>query len=378
MDAIAGFIGGGVGYVVPFLAVLTVGVFVDESGHFWVGRLFDTRIETFSIGFGRAIASWQDRKGTRWKIGWVPLGGYVKFWGDEDAVSLPDEDRLARIAQDPDAGRCFHFKPLWQKALIVLAGPLANFVFAVAVFAALYSINGIPRTLAIADTVKEGSAAAEAGVQAGDEIVSIDGEPVTDFHDLQLAAIASDGDPLTLTIRRDGRLIEIVVHPKRAEVTDRFGNKQEIYQIGIGRGENAVFTVEYPGVVSAVTKGVHEVAFFIERTFAFIGGLISGREDTRQLSGPIGIAKASGEWATLGLAALITLGAYLSASIGLLNLFPIPMLDGGHLMFYGIEAVRRKPMGEQAQEVALRIGLALVLSLMLFATWNDLMRIFWS
>lgn len=378
MDAITGFIGGGLGYVLPFLLVLTVVVFIHESGHFWVGRLFSTRIETFSIGFGRSLTSWTDRKGTVWKIGWLPLGGYVKFWGDEDATSLPDDERLARIASDPDAARCFHFKPLWQKALIVVAGPLANFVFAVAVFAALYSINGIPRMQAVADIVIEGSAAAEAGILVGDEIVSVNGEPLTDFGDLRRAALASDGEPVVLVIRRDGRLIEISVRPQRVENTDPFGNKVTVYQIGIGRSEGAAVEMEYLDPVSAVTLGVKEVGFVIERTFAFIGGLIVGREDTSQLSGPIGIAKASGEWATLGAVALINLMAYLSISIGLLNLFPIPMLDGGHLLFYGIEAVRRKPLGEGAQEVALRIGLALVLSLMLFATWNDLMRIFWS
>jgi len=381
MDAIStvsGFIGGGLGYILPFLLVLGVVVFVHESGHFWVGRLFGTRIETFSIGFGRSLAGWTDRHGTQWKVGWLPLGGYVKFWGDEDATSLPNAERLARIAADPDSAASFHFKPLWQRALIVAAGPFTNFVFAVIVFATVYMTAGVSKIPPVVSTVLENSAASDAGLMPGDRIVAIDGKPIDDFFAIARAMMSSDGYPVTVAFDRDGVTKEVVVTPRREEVTDRFGNKFNTYRLGVGRlgDETAVFSRLDP--VSAVTAGAAEVYFIVERTFSFIGGLIAGREDARQLSGPVGIAKTSGEVATLGWLALIQLMAVLSVSVGLINLFPIPMLDGGHLLYYGIEAVRRRPLGDQAQEYGLRIGLALVLSLMLFATWNDVMRIFWS
>jgi len=381
MDAIStvtGFVGGGLSYILPFLLVLGVVVFVHESGHFWVGRLFGTRIDTFSIGFGRAVARWTDRHGTEWKVGWLPLGGYVKFWGDEDATSLPNAERLAKIAATPDSARSFHFKPLWQRALIVAAGPFTNFVFAVIVFAAIYMTAGVSKIPPVISAVQEQSVAAAAGLQAGDRIISIDGRPIDDFYEIARAMLTSDGDTVTIVYLRSGSATEIIVQPRREETTDRFGNKFNTYRLGISRtgDETAVFSRLDP--VTAVTTGTYKVYFIVERTFSFIGGLIAGREDVRQLSGPVGIAKTSGEVATLGWLALIQLMAVLSVSVGLINLFPIPMLDGGHLLYYGIEAVRRRPLGERAQEYGLRIGLALVLSLMLFATWNDVMRIFWS
>lgn len=381
MDAfgtITGFVTGGLGYLLPFLLVLGVVVFVHESGHFWVGRLFGTRIDAFSIGFGRAIMTWKDRHGTDWKIGWLPLGGYVKFWGDDSATSLPNRERLERIAADPDAASSFHFKPLWQRALIVAAGPLTNFAFAVIVFAAIYMTAGVATIPPVVATVLEHSAAADAGIRPGDRIVRIDDQEIEDFYQIARAMMSTDGDPVSVVYSRGGLLTEVTVTARRDETTDQFGNKFSVYRLGVGRSgeETAVFHRLDP--VSAVTNGASEVYFIVERTFAFIGGLISGREDMRQLSGPVGIAKTSGEWATLGWLPLVQLMAILSVSVGLLNLFPIPMLDGGHLLYYGIEAVRRRPLGEQAQEYGLRIGLALVLSLMLFATWNDVMRIFWS
>jgi regulator of sigma E protease len=381
MDAfspIYAFVTGGFGYLIPFVIVLGVVVFVHESGHFWVGRWCGARIETFSIGFGRSIASWVDSKGTVWKIGWMPLGGYVKFWGDEDATSLPNAERLKRLAEDPGAADSFHFKPLWQKSLIVAAGPLANFVFAVLVYAVLYMSAGVTRVPPMLGAMEPGSAAVEAGLQDGDLVLAIDSNPITTFNQLQRAIVSSDGRPVLLTIERRTEVFDIQVQPKRVEREDRFGNKFAVFQLGVRLAENAPITYERLGPINAMTTGVQDVAFIIERTFSFLGRLIVGQEDARQLSGPIGIAKTSGEVATLGVLALIQLMAVLSVSVGLINLFPIPMLDGGHLLYYGIEAVRRRPLGERAQEYGLRMGLALVLSLMLFATWNDLMRIFWS
>lgn len=381
MDAfstVSGFIGGGLGYVLPFILVLGVVVFVHESGHFWVGRLFGARIEAFSIGFGRSVARWKDRHGTEWKVGWLPLGGYVKFWGDEDATSLPNKERLEKITADPEAARSFHFKPLWQRALIVAAGPFTNFVFAVMVFAAIYMTAGKDYMPPVVGQVLRGSAAEQAGIQPGDTIVAIDGRSVVSFADIVQLAYLAGGNPVSVDIVRNGEPMSVTASPQRIEEVDRFGNKFAVYRLGVGSlgRDSAVF--QQLGPVSAVTAGANQVYLILEHTMTFLGRLITGREDPRQLSGPIGIAKTSGEIATLGWLPLMQLMAVLSVSVGLLNLFPIPMLDGGHLLYYGIEAVRRRPLGDQAQEYGLRIGLALVLCLMLFATWNDVMRIFWS
>jgi regulator of sigma E protease len=378
MEAITGTFNLLVGYVLPFLCVLTVVVFVHESGHFWMGRLFGTRIETFSIGFGRALLSWTDRKGTAWKIGWLPLGGYVKFWGDEDATSLPDAERLALLKRDPEARVCFHFKPLWQKALIVAAGPFANFIFAAIVFAILYGTLGFDRIPLTVARVEAGSPAAAAGILPGDVVDRADGVQLDNFKDLVMAVMLSDGDPMTLGVKRGDQQLDFALTPQRVDEVDPFGNKLQSYRLGIGRGDNSTIERVYLDPVSAVTKGAHDVVVTIRYSLKVIGGMITGRRSVSELRGPVGTAQQVGQMATLGLTALVALAASLSVSIGLINLFPIPMLDGGHLLFYGIEAVRRRPMGERAQEYALRIGLALVLSLMLFATWNDLMRIFWS
>ncbi|BCW89438.1 Metalloprotease MmpA [Alphaproteobacteria bacterium SO-S41] len=377
-SAITGFLGGGLIYLVPFVLVLTVVVFVHESGHFWMGRLFGTRIETFSIGFGRSLASWTDRKGTVWKIGWLPVGGYVKFWGDEDATSLPDSERLARIAEDPNAAQSFHFKPLWQKSLIVVAGPLANFVFAIAVYVLLFMVMGITIVSPLVGDVRKGSPAETAGIHSGDLIVSVDHTPVDDFGAIERIVMPSGGSPLDVGLRRGEADLTVTVTPERMETTDLLGRKQYEYRLGIGSSPDAPRRHEQLGFGDALSKATGQIAFVVTSTIKFIGRLITGNEDPRKLSGPVGIGETAGKLAQIDMMLLIELAALLSISIGLVNLFPIPMLDGGHLLFYGIEAVRRRPMGERSQEYALRIGLALVLSLMLFATWNDLMRIFWS
>lgn len=383
MDAITGitgFIGGGLGYILPFLLVLTVVVFVHESGHFWVGRLFDTRIETFSIGFGRALTSWTDRKGTLWKIGWLPLGGYVKFWGDENAASAaPDPETLAAMRQDPEARRCFHFKPLWQRALIVAAGPAANFVFAAAVFYFLFLSLGITVVKPVVGEVLQDSPAAAAGLRPGDAIVSLDGRPVDDFDQLIEYVMASDGQPIAVGYQRGGDAATVLVTPQRREITDILGYKHNEYRLGFRNDPNGPREHRQLGVLEAIPAAVGQVGAVIAKTMAFLGRMFIGKEDPSKLTGVVGIADASGKVAQqLGLLALIQLIALVSISIGFANLLPIPMLDGGHLLFYGIEAVRRRPLSERSQEYGLRIGLALVLSLMLFATWNDLVRILWS
>ena len=380
MDIIGSLTGpliGALSYIGPFVLVLGVVVFVHEMGHFLVGRWCGARVDAFSIGFGRPLAAWSDRHGTRWQVGWLPLGGYVKFWGDEDATSLPNAERLKKLAEDPDARHSFHFLPLWRKALIVLAGPLTNFIFAIVVFTALFTLDGKPYTPAFVAAFQQGSVGEAAGLKVGDEIVAIDGAPIETFQDVQRAVMASDGRALIMGVRRDGETLSVTVQPARVEVEDQFGNKQPMYRLGVAT-DSARTEVRRLDLASAFGQGAYEIYFVIERTFAFIEGVFAGREDARQVSGPIGIAKVSGEFATFGLVALITLMAYVSISIGLINLFPVPMLDGGHLLFYALEAIRRRPLGERAQEYGFRMGLALVLSLMVFATWNDLNRIFGS
>lgn len=382
MDAITGitdFLGGGIGTILAFLFVLTIVVFVHESGHFWMGRLFGTRIETFSIGFGRSIAGWTDRKGTVWKIGWLPLGGYVKFWGDENAASTPDGEQLAELRQDPEARACFHFKPLWQKALIVAAGPLANFIFAIVVYFFFFLAYGVTTVTPVVGNVLADSPAARAGLQTGDLILALDNQPIEDFTEIVMYVTGSDGQPIAVTYRRGSADAVTVITPERRELTDALGYKHNDYRLGFQLAPDAPQRHNPLGVIDSVGASVSQVGFVLTSTVTFITRLIVGKEDARKLSGPVGMADTAGKVAKqLGFLALIQLIALVSISIGFVNLLPIPMLDGGHLLFYGIEAVRRRPLGERSQEYGLRIGLALVLSLMLFATWNDLVRILWS
>src|SRR5215831_440508 len=352
-------LGGGVaGYVVPFLFVLSLVVFFHELGHFLVARLCGVRILTFSIGFGPELAGFNDRYGTRWKIAAIPLGGYVKFFGDENASSAPDASRLQTMNASERA-LSFHFQPVWKRAAIVVAGPLANFLLAIAIFAAIFTIYGKQTMSARVDTVQADSAAATAGFVPGDIVLSIDGQPIDNFADMQ--RIVSDSAGRTLAIRED---------------KDSFGNVRRIGILGISRsmtpGDVKFEPVSPP---QAIWLGGQETWFVVDRTLSYIGGVIIGREAADQLGGPIRIAQISGQVATIGFAALVHLAAVLSVSIGLLNLFPIPLLDGGHLLFYAIEAIRGRPLSERAQEVGFRIGLAIVVMLMIFATFNDIVHL---
>ena len=366
-----------IGYVLPFLFVLTVVVFFHELGHFSVARWAGVKVETFSIGFGREIAGWTDAKGTRWKIGWIPLGGYVKFFGDDDPTSKPDLAKLDEMSSEQKAGS-FHHKPLAHRAAVVAAGPVANFILAIVIFAGLFSIVGRQVTAPVVDQIQPDSAAAEAGFEAGDVILKIDGTAIETFTDMQRIVTFSGGQELNFLVRRDGQEQQLVATPRSVEIEDQFGNIQRIGRLGIVRNispENVQHIKANPA--TAVWLGVEETWFVIDRTMGYLGGMIVGREDPGQLGGPLRIAEISGQVASIGFAALLNTTAILSISIGLLNLFPVPMLDGGHLLYYGIEAVRGRPMGEQAQEYGFRIGLALVIMLMVFATWNDLNH-FWG
>lgn len=375
MELIGSVFGSAAGYLLPFLFVLTVVVFFHELGHFLVARWCGVRVLAFSVGFGPELFGRNDRKGTRWKVCAIPLGGYVKFAGDENEASAPDTAALARMSEEERAG-AFQTKSVARRAAIVAAGPIANFILSIVIFALLFSVLGRSEISPRVDQVQAESAAQEAGILPGDLIVAIGGQPIETFSELQRAVSVSADVPLQLAIDRAGRLIDVTVTPKRQEITDRFGNVQKVGLLGISRSAKPEDIVKREfGPIEALQEGVKETWFVVARTGGYVAGIFAGRESVDQLGGPIRVAQISGQVATLGFAALLNLTAVLSVSIGLLNLLPIPMLDGGHLLFYAAEAVRGKPLSERAQEYGFRLGIAIVLFLMVFATWNDVLHL---
>lgn len=368
-------LGNGVlGYAVPFLFVLTLVVFFHELGHFLVARWNGVRVLTFSLGFGPEIVGFNDRHGTRWKLSLIPLGGYVKFFGDESEASTPSSDSLAKMTAAEQAVS-FHHKRVGPRAAIVVAGPVANFLLAIVLFTFLFSVFGVPNTSARVDGVQPGSAAESAGFQPGDVVVAIDGKQIRNFLEMQRLVGVEAGHELKFTIKRGDSTLDLAATPQLKEIKDRFGNVQRLGLLGISRttAANEALT-ERVDPATALWMGIKETWFVVDRTFAYIGGVFTGREAADQLGGPLRIAQVSGQVATIGFTPLLHLAAVLSISIGLLNLFPVPLLDGGHLLFYAVEAVRGRPLSERAQEMGFRIGLGLVLMLMVFATYNDILH----
>jgi regulator of sigma E protease len=366
---------GFVGYLIPFLFVLTIVVFFHELGHFVVARWAGVNVLTFSLGFGPELVGFNDRHGTRWKISAVPLGGYVKFFGDDSEASTPSSDALANMTEEEREGS-FHHKKVGRRAAIVAAGPIANFILAIVIFAGLFTFLGKPSTSARVDKVEAGSAAAAAGFQIGDIVTTIDGTAIDSFSDMQRIVGTSAGEKLTFTVKRGNSTVQLQGTPELREVKDPFGNAHKLGVLGITRSMlPGDVTTERVDPATAVWLGVKETWFVIDRTLAYIGGVFTGREAADQVGGPLRIAQISGQVATIGLAALVHLAAVLSISIGLLNLFPVPLLDGGHLLFYAVEAVRGRPLSDRAQEMGFRIGLGLVLMLMVFATYNDILHL---
>ncbi|MBX6321215.1 MAG: RIP metalloprotease RseP [Rhodospirillaceae bacterium] len=358
-------------YAVSFLVVLTVLVFFHELGHFWVARRNGVRVETFSIGFGPELFGFTDRLGTRWKFSLLPLGGYVKMFGEADTLLTPDGQE--RVLTAAERAVSFAQKRVGQRAAIVLAGPLANFVLAIVLLGGLFAIYGKPYLANIVGEVQPGTAAEAAGIRPGDRIVEVNGQHVDRFEDIAVIVRLGLDAPLDLVIERDGREIRLTAHPTVQEDIDVFGNKQRIGLLGIRpAGESGVIRYD---PASAVWEAAQETWRMTAGTLTALGQIVSGTRPAEELGGVLRIAKASGDVASAGLAALVSFAALLSVNLGLINLFPIPMLDGGHLAFYAIEAARGRPLGPRAQEWGFRIGLALVLSLMVFATWNDLVSL---
>lgn len=360
------------GNVIPALIVLTAVVFVHEMGHFLVARWCGIRVAAFSIGFGRELAGFTDRRGTRWKLSAIPLGGYVRFEGDDNAASIPDPEALAATPVSERHG-LFHFAALWKRIAVVAAGPFANFILAILIFAAVFSLIGRPHILPVAETVMEGSAAERAGILPGDRIVSVDGNTIGSFSELQSIVMLSADETLTIVVDRKGEEIALTAVPERQEQPDRMGGTHRIGVLGITAG---AFNFERDDPGTALIEGVRETWLIIDRTLTYIGRLLTGRESAEQLSGPIRIGQVSGAVVSSGgIPGLIYLTAVLSVSIGLFNLFPVPMLDGGHLFFYLIEAIRGRPLSPRVQDLGFRIGFALVIMLFIFVTFNDIANI---
>lgn len=370
--------GGFTGSLLPFLFVLTVVVFFHELGHFLVARWCGVRVLVFSVGFGPELFGFNDRHGTRWKISAIPLGGYVKFFGDENAASVPDPAEAARMTAD-EKRESFHHQGVLNRSLIVAAGPVANFILAIVIFTAVFMVYGKQSTTARVDAIQPGSAAATAGFQPGDVVVEINGRKIANFSDMQRIVGVNAGQELQVTLERAGSRVALKATPALREIKDNFGNTHRLGVLGISRS-NAPDEIrtEKVGPLDALVLGVDKTWFVVEQTMSYLGRMIAGRESADQLGGPIRIAQVSGQVATLGFGPILDLAAVLSVSIGLLNLFPIPLLDGGHLLFYLIEAVRGRPLSEKAQEVGFRIGLAFVLMLMVFATFNDIIHLWTS
>jgi len=361
-----------VGIILPFLFVLTIIVFVHELGHFLVARWCGIKVLVFSVGFGPELVGFNDRYGTRWKISAIPLGGYVKFFGDENVASVPDANAVAAMNTDERRVSFFH-QPVAARAAVVAAGPIANFLLAIAIFATIFMLYGKQETTARVDSVLPGSAAEAAGFQSGDLVLSIDGKPIDTFKDMQEIVALNPDVPLTIVVERGGQKVTLRATPKLTEDRDNFGNVYRIGRLGLSQTNSPqdVKTRKF-GPLGAIEEAAKQTWFVVDQTFAYLGKVVVGRASTDQLGGPLRIAQMSGQAASLGFSTLMNWAGLISVSIGLLNLFPIPLLDGGHLLFYGIEAIRGRPLSERVQEFGFRIGLALIVMLMIFTVWNDL------
>ena len=360
-------------YILPFIALIVVVVFIHEYGHYYFAKRYGVGVTDFSIGFGKEMFGWNDKSGTRWKVCVIPLGGYVKFFGDRNVYSQADNDKIIKEYSKEDQDKLFVLKPLYQRALIVFGGPLANFLLAILIFFSVYTFFGKDFTPAVINEVQKDSPAMVAGLKDNDIVISIDGNEVTSIMDVSKYIMMSTDEFINFTVNRYDQDLTFRVKPNIVEGEDNLGNKISKRMVGIKLGayNNEVNHVKL-GPTKALFYAVNEVYYVSTSSLKYIGSMLTGNGDTSQLGGPIRIAKISGQVAEFGILPFISLMAYISISLGLINLFPIPMLDGGHLMFYGIEKVLGRPLSQKTQEGFFRIGMFLLLSLMFFTTFNDL------
>lgn len=351
--------------IIAFIAALGPLVFFHELGHYGVARLFKVPAESFSIGFGKEIFGWTDKRGTRWKVGALPLGGYVKFAGDADAVSSHGE------AGDGDPSH-FQNRPVHERFLIVLAGPVANFILAILIFAALFSIVGVAQTSTVVREVVEESAAAQMGIEPGDRIVSIAGQATRQFDDVTRIVVLRPDETVEVVVERDERQVALSGRLGAVQQVDQFGQEATIGRLGVASAD-AQF--DRLGPIAAMGEGVRRTVGFTRFIWDGVVQIVTGKRSVRDLGGPIKMAQISGQMWVLGLYSFVFLAAMLSINLGFINLLPVPMLDGGHLVFYTVEAIKRSPVSEQAQEWAFRGGLAILLALFLFLTLNDLVSV---
>jgi regulator of sigma E protease len=360
---------GGLGYIIPFLIVLTVLVFFHELGHYLVARRNGVRVEVFSIGFGPELFGWNDRARTRWKVSAIPLGGYVKMFGDADPASMPGEHVAHMTAAEQAVS--FHHKRLGQRAAVVAAGPIANFLLAIVLLTVIIAVRGQQISPAEVGTVLPNSAAEAAGLAPGDVITAIDGQPIDRFEAIQRIIELNTGTPIEIVVKRGGQEVALHATPRVVNEQDRFGFTHQVTRLGIGR-KGVEYVKRNPA--TALWYAAEETWNITTGTLKAVWQMIIGLRSTNELSGPFGIIQLSGAVAQDGILPLLGFAAVLSINLGLINLFPIPVLDGGHLLFYAAEAIRGRPLGQRAQEYGFRLGLALVVTLMVVATWNDLMR----
>jgi regulator of sigma E protease len=375
LDQALGFVDWMGWYILPFVAIMSAIVFFHELGHYSVGRWCGVKVEAFSLGFGPELFARVDSRGTRWRVGLFPLGGYVKFWGDADAASTPDAGAALRL--DPvERRRTLAGQPLLNRAAIVAAGPIANFILAFVLFTALFMAFGRSEHSPRIGFVEPGSPAAGAGFALGDVIKTIDGQPIASFQDLQQATMLSTGLPMTFVVDRAGVDTTLHATPQIMLVDQGPLGKRRIGHLGLGSSrDKADVKFERCGPADCAVWAGEQIGFIARATVSYVGGLFAGRESVDQMSGTIAIAQIAGEMAKISLWELFNLAALFSVSVGLMNLLPIPLLDGGHLLFYALEALRGRPLSERVQQVGMRIGIALVACLVVFTTSHDVLRL---
>ena len=359
--------------IIPFLALILVVVFIHEFGHYYFAKKYGVGVTDFSIGFGKEIFGWNDKSGTRWKICWIPLGGYVKFFGDRNVFSQADHEKIINKYSKEDQDKLFVLKPLYQRALIVLAGPLANFLLAIVIFFSVYTLVGKDFTPAVINEVQKNSPAMASGLKNNDIIVSIDNNKVESIMEVSKFIMMSTDEFIDFTVTRSNQILTFKVKPNLIATEDNLGNKINKRMVGIKLGayNNEINHIRL-GPTKAIYHAINEVYYVSASSLKYLGSMLTGSGDSSQLGGPIRIAKITGQVAEFGFLPFFSLMAYISISFGLINLFPIPMLDGGHLMFYSFEKILGRPLSQRVQEGFFRIGMFLLLSLMFFTTFNDL------